>query len=232
MSSESVSPSLADALDPGPEVKVPVYKNPFVIAFVIGAIILTILPFAQRMFLKAPPPIASLGDWSLVDQDGQPLTDDSLRGQVWIASVFFSRCPSICPAQQAAFGKILDHVGDLNDDDKKPIRLVSFTVDPEFDQPAVLKAYADKRGKPLSQWTFATGDEKALKSLLVERMFLEVGEKRALPGDAGLFDIAHAAKFVLIDQNGDVRGYWDTDELARGNLINAARLIWKRGPNP
>ena len=55
-------------------------------------------------------------------------------------------------------------------------------------------------------------------------------ERTPLPND--LFDISHASKFVLVDQNGDVRGYWGTDELARGNLINAARMLFKRGPEP
>lgn len=212
------------------EQKAPFYKNPWVIGFVVGAACLTILPILQTFAMKAPAPVASLGEWHLVDQDGQPLTNESLKGQVWIASFFFSRCPSICPAQQADFQKILSHVEDLNSPDKKPIRLVSFSVDPEFDTPPVLAKYAQKFSVPKDRWTFATGDEAALKDLLVKRMFIDVGEKVPLPGNPEVFDIGHVAKFVLVDQNGDVRGYWDTDELGRGNLINAARLIWKRGP--
>lgn len=226
MSPESTAPSDKTGA------KTPIYKNPFVIAFVLGALILTVLPIMQSLVMRAPPPIASLGDWNLVDQDGQPISDDSLRGQVWVASFFFSRCPSVCPQQQADFQKILDHVSDLSSDDKKPIRLVSFSVDPEFDTPAVLKAYAQKRGVPSDRWTFVTGGQQALTDLLVKRMMVDVGERTTLPGQPDLFDISHAAKFVLVDQNGDVRGYWGTDELARGNLINAARLLWKRGPQP
>jgi protein SCO1/2 len=208
-------------------------KSPFVIAFVVGAIALTILPVLQQLTLRAPPPVASLGTWELVDHRGQPFGSETLKGQVWIASVFFSRCPSICPPQQAAFSRILNHVDDLRSPNKPPIRLVSFTVDPEFDTPEVLAAYAQKNGwagNPL--WDFVSGSDGDLKNLLVKRMFLEVGEKMPLPGDAELFDISHANRFVLIDQNGDVRGYWTTDDLGRGNLINAARLLWKRGPNP
>lgn len=213
-----------------PPNKSPFYKNPWLIAFVAGAAALTILPVLQTFAMKAPPPVASLGEWRLVDQDGQPLSNESLKGQVWIASFFFSRCPSVCPTQQADFQKILSHVEDLNSPDKKPIRLVSFSVDPGYDTPEVLQKYAAKFGVPKDRWTFATGDEAALKELLVKRMFIDVGEKVPLPGNPEVFDIGHVAKFVLVDQNGDVRGYWDVDDLARGNLINAARLIWKRGP--
>jgi protein SCO1/2 len=107
---------------------------------------------------------------------------------------------------------------------------VSFSVDPEFDTPAVLKTWGDKMGVDSSRWKLATGPEAAVKELLTKRMFVDMGERTPLPND--LFDISHASKFVLVDQNGDVRGYWGTDELARGNLINAARMLFKRGPQP
>ena len=215
-----------------PSAKAPLWKSPFALAFLTGAVVLTVLPLLQSRVMRAPPPVASLGAWHLVDEDGAAIGDDTLKGQVWIASFFFSRCPSVCPVQQADFHKILEHVVDLKDDDKKPIRLLSFSVDPEFDTPAVLKAYAHKQGAEPSRWSFVTGDQGALTDLLVKRMMVDVGEKRGLPGSPDLFDIGHLERFVLIDQNGDVRGYWPTDELGRGNLINAARLLWKRGPEP
>ena len=217
---------------PADGVKAPFWKSPFLIAFVTGAAILTVLPFVQGKVMRAPEPVASLGSWQLLDEDGQRIGDDTLKGQVWIASFFFTRCPSVCPAQQADFQKILGHVADLKDDDKKPIRLISFSVDPEHDTPAVLKAYATKQHAPQGRWSFVTGDHAAVTDLLVKRMMVDVGERAPVPGGPDLFDISHVARFVLVDQNGDVRGYWGTDELARGNLINAARLLWKRGPNP
>lgn len=231
MSADGVTPDGHEAA----AAKTPVYKNPFVIAFVIGAVVLTVLPFMQGMVMRAPKPLSSLGRWELVNEQGQPISNESLKGQVWIASFFFSRCPSVCPQQQADFQKILTHVDDLRADGKPPIKLVSFSVDPEFDTPAVLKAYAEKRGADPKTWSFVTGSEADLKALLVDRMMADMGERTVLPqkGPDGeeLFDISHLNKFVLIDQNGDVRGFWGTDDLARGNLINAARLIWKRGPD-
>jgi protein SCO1/2 len=234
-STQTSSPTSTQTSTKGPptqtSTKAPPWKNPFVIAFAIGALTLTVLPFLQGLVLRAPPPVASLGDWKLVDENGEAIGSDSLRGQVWIASVFFSRCPSVCPKQQKDFGSLLTHLEDLRAPDKKPVRLVSFSVDPEFDTPAVLSAWAAKHDVDQSRWSLVTGPEAALKELLVGRMFLEVGQKQPVPG-TDLFDIAHAARFVLIDQNGDVRGYWPIDDLGRGNLINAARLLWKKGPQP
>jgi protein SCO1 len=217
--------------DGAPEAKKPLYKNPFLIAFVVGAVALTVLPFLQKTQLRAPEPISHLGDWSLVDQWGKPLGSKELAGKVWVASFFFSRCPSICPPQQRDFLKILDHVDDLD----APIELVSFSVDPEHDKPEILNAYErklDATGTTKGKWHLVTGSKETLKDILIKRFMVDMGDARALDGSADLFDISHSAKFVLVDQNGAVRGYWSADDLGRGNLINAARLLAKRGPNP
>ena len=202
-------------------------------AFAVGLIILTVLPLLQSLTYRAPPPKASLGTWSLVDDKGQPIGSETLKGQVWIASFFFARCPSVCPKQQADFKKLLEHFNDLEGaPGKSPVRLVSFTVDPEFDTPAALAAYATRMGAPEGRWKFVTGDKAAVSDFIVKKMMLHMGERRELQGSTDLFDISHANKFVLVDQNGDVRDYWDTDANSRGNLVTAARMLAKRGPNP
>lgn len=217
----------APGAQPGSGDKRPLWKNPFLIAFLLGALALTVLPFLQRTQLRAPEPISHLGDWSLVDEWGKPLGNKELAGKVWVASFFFSRCPSICPPQQKAFIKVLDHVEDL----EQPIELVSFSVDPDFDKPEILNAYERKLGAN-DKWHLVTGSKEQLKDILVKRFMVDMGDPRALDGSADLFDISHSAKLVLVDQNGAVRGYWSSDDLGRGNLINAARLLAKRGPNP
>ena len=104
-------------------------------------------------------------------------------------------------------------------------------MDPSYDFPEVLNAYARKRNAPRDRWKFLTGSEAQLQELLIKRMRVEMGAPRPIEG-TDLIDISHANKFALIDQNGDVRGFWSTDELARGNLINAARMLATRGANP
>ena len=204
-------------------------NKPFVIAFLVGAVVLTVLPFLQRPFMHAPDPIAQLGSWELVDESGKPFGSVDLKGKVWIASFFFTTCPSLCPKQQSAMANILPHLADLDArSGTAPVVLVSFSVDPETDTPAVLSSYASKLGAPVGKWKWLTAPSKdAMKDVLVKRFLVAMGDKS---GDLG--DIAHASKFALVDQNGDLRGFWDTDELARGNLINAARVLAKEGPRP
>lgn len=230
--SESTAPATSESGGSRPSI----WKNPFVIAFVVGALVLTILPFLQRQTLRAPEPISHLGAWTLVDEQGKPFGSDDLKGKVWIASFFFTRCPSICPKQQQALLDLLPHVEDLQRrEGTAPISLVSFTVDPDHDVPEKLLAYQQKLRAHVSapgEWKLLTGDRAALSELLVKRFLVEMGDKQPVQGTPDLFDISHAGRFVLVDQNGDVRGFWRIDDVSRGNLINAARLLAKEGPRP
>lgn len=199
-------------------------KNPYVIGFVVGAIALTLLPFLQERFLKAPPPIGDLGQWSLVDQDGRPFGAQQLAGSVAVVGTFFTRCPTVCPAQMEKMKRMQKAVADLDG----KVRFVAVTVDPEHDQPAVLKDYAAKLGADPARWTFVTGERAVVEELLVKRLMTGVGEKQPV-GD--LFDIAHSTRFALVDQKGRLRALWPTDDQQLGNMINAARLLAKRGPD-
>ncbi len=218
--STSVSREQSDAPRKAP------FKYPWLVGFLIGAAVLTVLPMIATKTLRAPPPLGPLGAWSLVDQWGKPISNDTLKGQVWIASFFFSRCPSVCPQQQKDMASLWPHLEDLKD----RVHLVSFSVDPDFDHPEVLNAYARKLDADQTHWSFVTGPKDALKTLLIDKMRVDMGDRRELAGSPELFDISHANRFALIDQNGDLRGFWETHAEGRGNLINAARLLVKRGP--
>lgn len=209
----------------------PPWRNPWVLGFVVGAAALTILPFLQRASLRAPEPITSVGAFTLTDERGQAFSSVDLKGKVWVANFFFARCPSICPAMQAETAKILPQVDDLGDDaGETPIVLVSITVDPEHDTPEVLDAYARKLQAPGGRWKFLTGDRAAIEELAVKRFLLGMGDRETVSGD--VYDIVHSGKLALVDQNGDVRGYWSADEGGRTALVSAARLLAKHGPNP
>jgi protein SCO1/2 len=90
-----------------------------------------------------------------------------------------------------------------------PVKLVSFTTDPDFDTPAVLKSYGARYGARDGRWIFLTGGKAALRHASVEGLKLTVVDKP--PGEredfADLF--IHSQKLVLIDQRGCIRGYFD-----------------------
>jgi protein SCO1/2 len=152
------------------------------------------------------PSLGNVGSFSLKDQSNRPVTAETLRGHVWAAAFFFTRCPTVCPRITRRMRDLQEQAGK----DGVKLELVSFSVDPDNDTPEVLSAYAKQYGADLSTWRFLTGD------LEVVRKTSEQGFKLALDGKPtpgaehlGLF---HGSHLVLVDRTGTIRGYYRTSE--------------------
>jgi len=190
-----------------------------VIAFLLGAIVLTVLPFLQRRFLKAPPAIAPLTTWRLstVD-DARPFGSAELLGHVFIIFFAPSPCETDCLEAQRAFGRGVDHTDDLGD----TVHFV--TVARDTAAPAL-------QGLANGRWHVVTGADEALSPLVAS-----LHSAWALRGgsDAGstLPEQIALQAFAVIDQEGQVRDFWRADSAGRGNAINAVRLLARYGPNP
>ena len=160
----------------------------------------------------APPVLARLPDFQLTTQAGQPFGLADLKDKVWIADFIFTRCPGPCPRMTARMAELQRELADAPD-----LRLVSFSVDPEFDTPAVLSEYAGQFHANTKRWVFLTGDKKRIHAL-AQSGFL-VG---------GVEDVTlHTTRFVLVDRQARVRGYYDStdDESLRRLLKDARRLV-------
>ncbi len=158
----------------------PFYKSPWVWGFIIGAVALTAMRPLQDAMLRAPPPIAEIGSWKLVDDTGKAFGSDDLKGHVYVANFMFTRCRSICldltKAMKEVEAKTTRH-GDA-------LRLVSFTVDPVYDTPEKLRAYREKFEAQSPRWTYVTGELDAVHELIAKRMPFHVGEIEQLPAPA------------------------------------------------
>lgn len=158
---------------------------------------------------QAPEVLGQVGEFTLLGHDGKPFGSKNLEGRIWIADFIFSRCTGPCPVLTGRMKQLDRTIAD------REVRLVTFSVDPTHDTPAVLRAYAKKRGLDLGRWTFVTGTLPGLKALLRDRMKLPLGP----PGWNGDdYVIPHTEKFVLVDRTGGIRGYYDTadgSELGR-----------------
>ena len=164
------------------------------------------LPLGCR---KPPPKLGEVGQFRLTDQAGRQVTAADLGGKVWAAAFMFTRCPTVCP-------RITRRMRELQLAAAKgavQLELVSFSVDPEFDTPAVLGEYAKQHGADLASWRFLTGD------LEVVRKTSEQGFKLALDGKATPgaehFGLFHGSHLVLVDEQGQIRGYYRTSEDAQ-----------------
>jgi cytochrome oxidase Cu insertion factor (SCO1/SenC/PrrC family) len=148
--------------------------------------------------------LGSVADFALTERSGQTITCRDLQGKVWVASFLFTRCCTGCPRISA---DLLQLQKDLAG--KESVLIVSFSVDPEYDTPAVLKAYADSLGADPKRWLFLTGKQEEIYRLIRDSFHLAVeqnqGEARK-PGN----EVTHANRLVVVDRQGHIRG-WDFD---------------------
>jgi len=161
--------------------------------------------YVAAQFKGQPLPVyATLPAFTLTNQNGQTVTLADLRGQIWIADTIFTRCPGQCLLMSAHMKEIQDALPA-----GQPIQLVSFTTDPAFDQPPVLKKYAERFGARDNCWSFLTGDKRALHSVEVDGLKLPVLDKPATEQESATDLFIHSEKFVLLDKLGRIRGYYD-----------------------
>lgn len=132
-----------------------------------------------------------LREFALTERSGKKISSQDLMGEPYVAGFFFTLCPTICINQNT---KIQQLQAKFN---KKPIRFLSISCDPEVDTPEVLTEYAEKFDADPDQWLFLTGDMKHIERVGGEMFSLAV--KRRF----------HAEKFALVDANGDIAGFYD-----------------------
>jgi protein SCO1 len=159
------------------------------------------------------PALFELPKFSLLDQDGREFTDQQLRGKPFVASFVFTHCAGPCPMMFAKMSAMQTTVPNPN------VKLVTFTVDPERDTPAVLKKKAADMGAQEGKWFFLTGTKESIHKLLRD-MLMPTPSPQQDP-------LMHTEQFYLFDAKGTCRGRYSTregkDELAQ--LAKDAQLL-------
>ncbi len=151
------------------------------------------------------PVIEQVADFNLTNQLGQPVTLASLRGQVWVADIIFTRCPGPC-AQMTRQMSALQAALPAG----KPVRLVSLTTDPEFDTPEVLRHYGERYGTRPDQWLFLTGAKPQIAALAVDSLKLVSKEKAPAERTSTMDLFIHSTIFVVVDRHGRLRASFET----------------------
>lgn len=144
---------------------------------------------------------------SLTNQLGKQVSLDSIRNKVIVMDFFFTRCPSICPGMTRSMKRLQDMMTSKDPRriiDSSLAHLISISIDPERDSPDVLKSYADRYGVDHNRWWMLTGDKQTIYNFGIHEMKLGIIDGN---GADTLFD--HSSKFVLLDKNHIVRGYYD-----------------------
>ena len=155
-----------------------------------------------------------VGNFSFTNQYGETITQNSVKGKVYVAEYFFTTCGTICPKMNEQMQRV-----QLAFADNDEVRLLSFTVDPLVDTVEQMKRYADGHGAKKGQWHFLTGTKEKLYELARKSFFVLKPAEAANLGDAGS-DFIHTNNFVLVDRIGRIRGYYDgTSKTEVDNLM-------------
>ncbi len=151
-----------------------------------------------------------IADFSLLNQNGEIITQDHYKDKIYVADFFFTTCQTICPIMTKNMHELQKEFIADNE-----IMLLSHSVTPEIDSVAQLKRYAKEKGVDARKWNLVTGDKKDIYQL-ARKSYMAVKDD----GDGGPFDMIHTENFMLIDKKRQIRGFYDGT-----NLEDIDRLI-------
>lgn len=158
---------------------------------------------ALRRARAVPAPMGIAGPFALTAHTGAGFVAEDLLGAVWVADFIFTRCQGPCPVMTEKMAAL-----ERETPASAAVRFVSFSVDPQHDTPAVLRAYRKQKGITSLRWVFLTGRPAAMKAVARDRFRLPVVEV----DDPGVIVIPHSEKFALVDAEGAIRGYYDSND--------------------
>lgn len=168
-------------------------KSLITIIFPVLIVVLAGYYFLQNHQPKSLPVMGEIKAFELISSHKQKLSEKNLQGQVWVANFIFTSCQGVCPMMTNNMAKVRKVYQGRDD-----LSVVSISVDPEKDQPDVLKAYAKKYNADHANWHFLTGDREKIKKLMFEDFKLGFAEDV----------IFHSDRMVLLDRHNKIRGYY------------------------
>lgn len=139
--------------------------------------------------------------FSFTDQNGTTITNEDYDGKVYIVEFFFTTCPTICPRMSSNLVEIQNTFTEFDN-----FGVASFTINPEFDTPQVLKAYAEQYEMTNPNWHLMTGEQDAIYKLANEGFNLYTAKDGEIEGG-----FEHSGNFALIDKNGFIRSRVDAN---------------------
>src|SRR6266446_2449814 len=193
------------------------------LTWIVVVALIAAWPIAWALRTPLPPRLKVLGTlppFELTAQDGSPFGSKDLAGRVWVASFIFTRCDTVCAAITRQMARIQGRTRNL----EPAFHLVSISVDPEFDDPPRLAAYARAHRASPRMWTFLTGPIDAVRETVVLGLRISMDPERH-GGDA-----SPGTHLVLVDVEGRIRGYYDPEDAgAVERVVRDAALLVNRG---
>jgi protein SCO1/2 len=153
-----------------------------------------------------------IAPFSFYNQEGAIITNDDVEGKVYVADFFFTSCPTICPIMKKQMLRVYETFQHEPD-----FKILSHSIDPTYDTVALLKDYSQRLGiEDASTWHFLTGDRERIFEIGQTSYLTTAMEDKNQPGG-----LLHSGAFVLVDQEGHIRGVYDGTEEEQVNKLIA-----------
>ncbi|WP_298929271.1 SCO family protein [uncultured Allomuricauda sp.] len=133
--------------------------------------------------------------FSFLNQDSLLISDKDYLGKVYVVEFFFTTCPTICPIMTKNLVELQDTFKEYED-----FGVASFTINPRYDTPTVLKKYSERYGITDVDWHLMTGDRDEIYQLAQEGFYIVANEAEDAPGG-----FEHSGMFALVDKEGYIR---------------------------
>lgn len=162
-----------------------------------------------------------ISDFSLLNQNGNNVTQEDYKNKIYVADFFFTTCPDICPIMTGNMLYLQENLKETN------VMLASFSVTPKIDTVEVLKEYSTLKGVDDSRWNLMTGDKKQIYDL-ARKSYLVA---KAIP-DGKNHGMIHTENFVLVDRDKRIRGYYDGTNIEdMDKLLDDIQILIKSYEN-
>ncbi len=171
----------------------------------LAAVFMTYFYKETRQTVKSLPVVGNPGHtvhaFSFTDQEGNTITNEDVKGKIYVVEYFFTTCKGICPKMNENMTKVYDAYRGKND-----VMILSHTVDPVKDTVAAMKEYSLRFDADPKQWKFLTGDKKALYDMARYSYLVTAADDTATVDIQS--DFIHTDRFVLVDRAGRIRGQY------------------------
>jgi protein SCO1/2 len=157
--------------------------------------------------------------FAFLNQDSLLITQNDYNGKVYVVEFFFTTCPSICPVMNSNLVEIQKEFRGFDD-----FGIASFTINPDYDTPSVLKAYAEKHGIEDMDWHLMTGNRQEIYDLANIGFNIFAAEDIGVPGG-----FEHSGLFALVDKNGYLRSR--TDDFGNPIIYYRGTISESQGEN-
>jgi protein SCO1 len=156
--------------------------------------------FGEREVVEGDTVFHTIADFQFVNQDSAAVTNETVKGKIYVADFFFTTCRTICPIMKSQMVRVNEAIKDMPD-----VLILSHSIDPEYDTVGLLHDYAERLGANSDKWYFVTGKPRDYVFDIAQTSYFSTAMEDKSEPDG----FVHSGAFLLIDKEGMLRGKYD-----------------------